>query len=1353
MRFFFAWRRFCSLGFSLVAMLLLLHALGCSGGSSGGGADVASDTTGVFNKRNVNLYQEVPAIEIEGNNIRRNNPGVDNQSPDDPTGEQVYWENRNFNPQTSRESELVDTDGDGIPDTQVNDFDSIVNAANRLLDFDLAACIIEIIRNPLDPLYIDYTDPTTYPDNGEKHLGYLDPSVWVDNWIQRQGTSKYDYQPPDTMPVTADNTGTRGTQYIQLIIPFQLFRGSIFFNKGEDVTVTLVDDTEVVLINAIQRRKLDYLDPYKLTFQNEDWDESLLPSLESFDHLTENLQAQGKSDTVILNYQQDWVAEYQIAMNKLVNSHVPCTVLVDGVDRAGFGPGSDKDDNATHDYDTNWDELRGVDIDPKGRSSIVFIAQPDTGLYGVPSEQPFTLWADGKLEIRPHFIECTDKFGKTVEVRSKWYVLRGNPGNQAPAPPKVVKIEATDPVRDNLGNVILDWDDPTQTTPPNDVTMDPGDPKTVPLVHRSTNFIIHFDKPVIPETVGQSIVFKGKPFAGNIEPVVSNLTIFPPDPGDNPCARQGTYIDPLAPNVAIASTLYLDDGTATNVEGTIPFRVHPLHQNNLSVYVLNPLIELPGSPDLGSIPLDAQDGAGAGQNEYTRLRVDVKVYRPNSNYLTGRPSSNGLNPDYDPANALSGPQIVPFPPLNMGITGYFGERGEVVEEESSRQFTLNSGGRYVNAPVSPHALYYTMGPKGMGIVDLDGNGFTTNAPNFSKEALVTSQRFYSRWGNAGKGVANNYSYGAKATGGQPYIGLGAETPVPGINAGSTGIDEVVRDSNGNAVLFPDPSSDIKFSNISDVELGDFLDTIYFDKGNEWALTSFHLSAVNQTATGSYYNNLISTPPTPNPPPLSLPIGMRPTAVILDEFSILDEGALVIPGKEVFTVDLVGLSVGFAPNTGFVHLNPAILAGSSTDEPFPPNRSSWVGGTPDYMNLGPVADSSTIGLGWYYGSRQQIGNFLFVADKSNNQVNVVNSNTMEIITSLTGLSGPDSVAVTPDMRTLFVTNSGGQAVSIFRVNPRSDDFLNQIGTIFVGSQPKGICCQPDGEDVFVCNFASNTISVLNPTTLSVRKTLSALLKGPWDMVAGPRQSTFGFGGQVFHAYISNHKANNVLIYESGPSGFGGVGYDDILDPVPETGQNGQQFLPIDSPRGITWDPSAGLQYPLSGGAYVAHTAGSYGVVSRIEYVAQQAPYGPIFLIPNSGAIGGTPGFGKRVFTITAQWGGPDNPLSGKVATDVALLDYNRNAWLNDNWLGNFFNVTNIGDYSGPFPYLPINNKSPIRTLLQGSQAFNQTFNPDRMFVSFDNTPVIDVVNPTSSQIVKTITGLPRGAKKLKTYFKF
>ncbi|MFH2002267.1 MAG: beta-propeller fold lactonase family protein, partial [Planctomycetota bacterium] len=361
---------------------------------------------------------------------------------------------------------------------------------------------------------------------------------------------------------------------------------------------------------------------------------------------------------------------------------------------------------------------------------------------------------------------------------------------------------------------------------------------------------------------------------------------------------------------------------------------------------------------------------------------------------------------------------------------------------------------------------------------------------------------------------------------------------------------------------------------------------------------------------------------------------------------------------------------------------------------------------------------------------------------------LNSNTMQEITSLSGMSSPNSLAVTADLGKLYVANSGGQSVSVFNVNPRTEDFLSTIATIWVGSQPKGICCQPENEDVYVCNYGSSTISIINPKTNTVRKTLSSLLKKPWDMVVGPRQISIGFGTQVYHGYISNYGGDNVLVYESGPDGYGGVGYDDILDPIPEKGENGQVFLPLQSPRGIVWDPAAGKQYPLTGGCYVGHSAGGYGVVSHIEFTSQQGTYGPIFLIPNSGAIGGTPGYGKRIFVITAQWGGPQNPLSGYAVSDVALLDYNRQSWENETWSGNINNVTNLGDLSGPQTFLQVNNKDPVRFL----NSYTQTFNPDRLYVSFVTAPVIDVVDPYSSQILKTITGVPRGIQALKTYFK-
>ena len=98
--------------------------------------------------------------------------------------------------------------------------------------------------------------------------------------------------------------------------------------------------------------------------------------------------------------------------------------------------------------------------------------------------------------------------------------------------------------------------------------------------------------------------------------------------------------------------------------------------------------------------------------------------------------------------------------------------------------------------------------------------------------------------------------------------------------------------------------------------------------------------------------------------------------------------------------------------------------------------------------------------------------------------------------------------------------------------------------------------------------------------------------------------------------------------------------------------------------------------------------------------------------------------------------------------MATIDYNREAWLKDSWLTNFY-VTNLGDLSGPQTWLPLNNKNPIRFV---TPQYQPTYNPDRLYISFLYHPVIDVINPTSGELLKTITGLPAGAKVMKTYFK-
>jgi len=1182
-------------GAFLVAVLLFSIALwGCGGGGGSGGVSIEPGAK-EYTLQSTTTFTEVPAIDVLGGGVLSSTL-------------------LNFNPKGPKGAELYDSDEDGIPDKLVNSYQNYINAANRMFDADEAAC---------------------YGSN-------TGVQVW---------TSAYQ---PNTMP---PGTAGMGTQYIQIVFPFNLDPGSVF-NAGP------------------------------------------------------------------LNVGNDFLRG-SVAIYDEDGAHVNCTVLLNGKDAKWYYDPVANPLGDDYVNDPNWPAE--ITIAP---NVLVIIAQAQLDqalgtLPATPTAFCSTLadpanWDADKKEIRIAISEVRDSFKNPIMIDSKHYIVRSDldPINDNDIKPLLGKLDisAVEILGEDTGPFI-----------PIDDNL---------IVSRDTSFLITFNKPVVPETVGRSIIFDRPPFNANTKVVPNTWALITPDPGS--VCYNLTSKTPIGTNISLIA-FYNDTYGASTSKAVIPFRCHPVNQNNLATYVIDPIISLPGSTP----------AAFAADNPI-KIRLQVTVYESGLNGVTADPDGTGS-----------------ATPVNLGPSSYFGETfkpGGIIQ----RTFTVQEGGRYVNAPVSPNALYYSMGPKGIGVVDLDGNGFTTNHPNFTKTALVTSIRFYSNTGKAGaQPNVNKYAYGAKANPASP-VGLGAKTSVPGINEGSgeynefgvddtNGMEKVVRDSLGRSQLFPDPDGDIKFYNISDIEIGDFLDAIFYDTGNFSAQASKHVSFLRGLGL-DFANNLIDMPPTPNPPPLSLPIGMRATDVIVDEMGIVKDGAFVIMGKEVFTtgVHRIWFPTTWPQDTLFVHLQPADEAGSSKDEPYPPNPCQLVNPVlTDFVNLGPLAESCTIYAAPAFASRQQIGNFLFAADKGNNEVKIINSNNMDMITSISGFSQPDSLIVSGDLETLYVSNSGSSTVSVFDANPKSATFLQHIADVAVGNQPKGMCCQPDLEDIFVCNYGSNSISILNRSTNTVRKTITSLLNKPWDMAAGPRQNGLGFGTQVFHGYITNYGGDNVLVYESGPDGFGGVGYDDILGPIPE--QSGvKQWEPIQRPRGICWDPHFYQPMVLSGGAFVAHMSGSLPVVSRIAFSKQQAPYGPIYLQPISGAIGGTPGFGKRVFEIAAQWGGKDNPLSvnSGAATDVALLDYNRKLWLNNNWTGDPW-VTNYGAVGGnPFASMPHNNKHPMRFLnIYGNPAYYPVHLPDRLFISFEFSPKIDVIDPMSGTKVTTITGLSAPATKMKNFFKF
>lgn len=876
--------------------------------------------------------------------------------------------------------------------------------------------------------------------------------------------------------------------------------------------------------------------------------------------------------------------------------------------------------------------------------------------------------------------------------------------------------------------------------------------------------------------------------------------------------------------------------SATLPRGVVPCDIRPLNQNNLQSYIVEPLIELPpGSivtvgvamPGLG---WSASAFAATNRGNHTRAGTMFTPWQG----LT----PVGLGAETSLKQAILGNETiikVNAGPMDLQGQLFYGGTNVSIDQKlnGSADDDLTTGGtnvcrtfkvgfdnvkKYVNAPVSPQALYLGFSGGGAGVLDLGGTGYNTNtpggaalasiagtqpAPNYLEvsrylPAAVSSKLVGFNWVAGGQFAAGNHfqafgitgRYTAGAVGTPPglesdnavgaAIRTGAGTPTDGINEGSSGYETLV--SSGLTGGNPTTSSKIladflAVGVVSDIEVGDFLDRIYYDEENPFAKPQYHRT-YNTPQQGAISHNTIADPPVPNPPPLRFPVGLPHTWVIFDQAN-LSKPPVTIEGNEVFTADGFmifddgsGFAAGQRAPNGYIQLNPTSNTGGVEDETHLPNAgfaSPFPGvgaaGSPAFVQTGPMPKSSTAGalilttlnaaaIGSadsgglrppIYQSRQQIGNYLFVADDVNNRVHALNSNTMEVLHSVT-LPDPVGLGLTPDLEQLFVTNHADNSVSIVDADPTSPTFMTETDRIAVGLGPRAVTVSPDNEDAFILNFLGNSISILDISNRIVRKTLNqnGILR-PYDMACGMRESPVGpaFQSGTFHAFISNQDGNNVLIYQSGPSGQAGIGFDDILDGVRPNEPVDQGFKDMFKPRGITYYPNYVIDAGgFTVGAIAAHTdEDGRAIASAVIYTKDANPGQETF---NTGTL--LAGFGVAVFEVKQQF---KSTLFGQ-GLDVALPDFNRDRLEDENW-GSFYNLFNAGATVKNLPPIGRNSKYLLADNILPGFTEGPRWEPDRLYLSVgNNNRVIEVFDLNDSTHLRTIT-TPSDVKVLTSYF--
>lgn len=530
----------------------------------------------------------------------------------------------------------------------------------------------------------------------------------------------------------------------------------------------------------------------------------------------------------------------------------------------------------------------------------------------------------------------------------------------------------------------------------------------------------------------------------------------------------------------------------------------------------------------------------------------------------------------------------------------------------------------VNAPVAPDTIYLARrGPAGgLSVIDLNGFGASTGDPTYDPAGLV----FQEGWS------LYPYNPNVRLQGAllRPPLLPGTST----INGGSAGVFTLTRNSNLENLLLRSPA----VQSISDMMLGAPLDLVWSEApapqgcqaggGNLCAIAGLQVASVAlglganvlvPSALGApqtLYSvqqggNPISWAPHPNPPPLIDPplciapriAGQEPTSV---ETSVAN---LLLPG------DPMGNPGAGVPPTG-------LLASE-----------------PNTHFAGPSLPAGTIGACQPYALRQQIGHFLYLADRVAGEIVVANSNTLRVLARIP-VADATELAMSPDLKRLAVTQPALDRVSFLDIDPLSAGFHTLTGSTQVEDQPMGIAWTPDNEDILVCNQGSNSVSILSAFNLQVRRTVRRGLDQPFAIAITPRETNFGFSRNVYLAWILD-RSGHVSLFESGPNGVNGWGFDDIIWRTPWVFPRAKAI----QPDPLRLAPSVWIAHEVKLDANGNPTTQLGGAVSNL--IVDSALPGPLPL-----QFGDVPNLRQRTLRIERSIG--DDQLSG-VPTDLAFDD--------------------------------------------------------------------------------------------------
>lgn len=645
-----------------------------------------------------------------------------------------------------------------------------------------------------------------------------------------------------------------------------------------------------------------------------------------------------------------------------------------------------------------------------------------------------------------------------------------------------------------------------------------------------------------------------------------------------------------------------------------------------------------------------------------------------------------------PAYNLPGESDVVVSVQNTRIRGV-ADLAMTVGQPVSTPFKTGIGPAIVNAPVAPDAIYVGIGgaQPGVSVIDLNGYGQGTGDPATSRFTLNPN---------------------LPSTGIYPPLGPGNSR----LDAGSSGALTLVQDTSS------DPSANTRLlrpplvGSVGDIHIGAPLDLVFNNENIN--PNASRANALNPVTFVETVGNSITVAPHPNPPRLVFPPPNESRAIFGEEPTMNSSIPGPYPALQTQVPPcqrgpLNQLKTGnpFATRQGevgiFGHFVEGIFYGPQPPPPSPPP---------------PLAFCP-------FMSRQQVGHFLYVLDRDNRQVLVLNSNRFTVLDRIR-MTDPISMAMSPNLRHLAVTNGSSASVSIIDINPLSSTFHQVIVETRVEKGPTGVAFQPDGEDLFVVSSSANVVTILSALDFQVRRTVQGFLNNPIDVAVTNRYFGTGYNSATYYAFILNANGT-VAVYESGPFGVNGIGFDDVIGTITAT--------TFSRARSITLDYNSGKS-----GFFVGHVdEQGLGQISRVDLIA--SPIGQLPIQQNQGGFIFAPDFRQKTWGVVQRFGGldPQRPgaplLSGNAPVDIAVDE--------------MFNVGGAQGQGTPFngqvpapPWLH-SDKAAVKAL---GPALVAPFVPKLMFIALGDVGKVDIFEIDSGKKLRSID-IP-GVRVVSSYWR-